>query len=291
MLAESSLGRVVVADGTGTVRFLRRDEGRVVERVDLDGEVTAGPTASNEAPQLAFVATRDGRVHAIDRMEGTVRWVHEAFGGVEHAPATGHPSLGRDALVVVPTTAGLEVVDDDGRGRWRADLPWPAADRPTMAGDRVFVGATDGTLHAFDLHTGAPLWETRVLADVPQSGFECPIAATPNALYVVSDDRLHAFDPASGERRWQYVPDDREERDGLRPAADLSDALLVPRRGGLTALKPGGGVGLGAFRVDPARWHADLGTSVRTGTVAGRRFYALVAGGEEEGGDRLVAFE
>jgi outer membrane protein assembly factor BamB len=107
-----------------------------------------------------------------------------ARGGETRCGVTAEPVLG-----LTPGQFGLA---------WRRALGAPVAAAPIIAGGRVIVGDTAGTLHAIDLETGCRAWAVRLPAPV--------LAAASRAGDVVlvpcSDGRLTARALRDGAERW-----------------------------------------------------------------------------------------
>lgn len=94
---------------------------------------------------------------------------------------------------------------------------------PTIAYGKVYIGAHDGNLYAFDAHTGTFLWKQ------PTGGaIEATPAVTDGVIFVGSDDgKLYAFDAQRGTPRWSAdigvdvgPPTDRKEYVGSPTVAN-----------------------------------------------------------------------
>lgn len=137
-------------------------------------------------------------VHAFDALTGADAWrLHTRDDGPTAAVAF-------DGFVAFNTeSCTLEVVEaDSGRVIWERWLGDPLLAQPAIAVDRVLmVFPRDGThvLGAFDLASGAPLWETRVGHDV----ITAPIVAEGKAYLSTFDGALQAIDLATGEQLWR----------------------------------------------------------------------------------------
>jgi outer membrane protein assembly factor BamB len=92
----------------------------------------------------------------------------------------------------------LYAFGDDGDKRWDVDLEPTSA--PVIAGDRVFVGSDDRSLHALDARTGDTAWTFRTGA---------PVVAAPTVdaalVYVGGQDGVvYAIDARTGAERWRF---------------------------------------------------------------------------------------
>ena len=150
-----------------------------------------------------------------------------------------------------PTAAGIASV------RFTFDAGSPIRSSPVVRAGTLYVGASDGTLHALDAATGAPRWRFQAAG---------AIAAAPAvddvAVYVPSRDGfLHAIDVRTGRERWRRH---FGQPLGLDDYWDyhLSSPVLVDG-----TLFIGGGDGR-VLALDAARgrvrWQVDVGSRVRS---------------------------
>lgn len=104
------------------------------------------------ADGMVFVGGRDGKFHAVDAATGAARWVHDNRGGW----TIGSPAL-RDGVVYFATSDGTRFKAlDAATGAVRFDLQNKAVSfsSPSIAGDRVYYGTSDGFVQAVDLTRG-----------------------------------------------------------------------------------------------------------------------------------------
>jgi outer membrane protein assembly factor BamB len=266
---------VALGNGDGRLRLFDASDGSVLFDRAFASALGAAVVAPARQREL-YVTTEDGRVHAFRRDTNgwTRRWTHEAFGGVDHAPAVGE-------RVVVATTAGVEAVDDGGAGRWRQGLPDLAVTRPTLVDGVVLVGTRGHRLHAFDVETGERLWWRTVIKD-PHAGESIEgIAATPDRVYVTDSRAVHALTLADGRRLWRHHDWDHS----FGPPVAVDGSVLVATDEGLLAFGPDGGPGVGSLRPDPVRWQFASEGSPRGD---GRRRRSDVLAVAREGRDELL---
>jgi len=147
-----------------------------------------------DGSEILLAATKDGVVYALDPdQKGKVIWqtrvgrvmsiVGPSFGGVEHGIATDGekayvPISDVDVIEDVSYGAMLAVDLMSGEIVWRNDAgeDWcdgkpnrchnSLSSAPTVAGDAVFAGATDGVLRAYDIDTGEILWAYDTVAPI-----------------------------------------------------------------------------------------------------------------------------
>ncbi|MBK9031781.1 MAG: PQQ-binding-like beta-propeller repeat protein [Myxococcales bacterium] len=104
----------------------------------------------------------------------------------------------------------------DGRVRWSKQLG-AISSRPTIVGDRLFVGTDDGELMSVELDTGKVLWKYTTKGAILESPVVLDVRALPNdpadAVVVFSNeaDQVIALDAVTGAFRWQYKAETPEE--------------------------------------------------------------------------------
>jgi outer membrane protein assembly factor BamB len=157
--------------------------------VALDDQVEGGLAADE---RRVFVATRDGRVQALDRDTGASLWSTEG-------PARRVLSGGAGSLVVRSLDGSVARVDPaTGATRWSAPTG-VKGDIPALVSDQVVVIGGEG-LTALDAATGRSLW----------SGPAEPVVTAPPALVGgclavgEADGTLRCRDPRTGASRWAY---------------------------------------------------------------------------------------
>jgi outer membrane protein assembly factor BamB len=158
--------------------------------------VPLGPEADIEGPLRSdggriFVATRDGRVTALDRFTGATLW--------QVAGRPGVLSLEGPTLVLREADGTIWSMDPDtGSARWKAESGVPGALPALVAGARV-VAAGEG-LAALDAADGSVVWSR---ADVRAS--ITPVAAGEAIVLGEGDGHLRARDLATGAARWSLA--------------------------------------------------------------------------------------
>lgn len=188
----------IAVDAEAWVRKYDADDGAVLWEQPLGERVTVHTTPVL-AHDYVVVADDRGRVVALDPAEGVAQWVQDLRSPVYTSMAADEASL------YVPTTRGrfyaLEAAQ--GRVRWQVELPDTTVrfTAPAVDGSLVVVGASDGTLRAFDKATGEQQWifhNDAALTATP--------LLTPNTVYVGSMGRsLFAIDRATGALQWEQV--------------------------------------------------------------------------------------
>lgn len=179
-------------------------------------------------PQGLAAAGADGSVALIDAATGRDLWRGQV--GAELASGVG--SDGRYAAVV--TRGGELVVLEGGQVRWRQRLPSRVVTVPLVAGERVFVHATDRSVHAYDVQTGDRLWSQQRPGDPLTLAQPGVLLAVRNTLVVGQGARLVGLDPLRGSVSWDVqvaAPRGTNEVERLAdlvgPAARDGDTVCV----------------------------------------------------------------
>ena len=188
-------------------------------RVRPGGSFRSAPTY---AQGRVIVASEGGQVSALDGGIGRAVWQTRLPGEVIGGP------LAVGNRVIVPTTSGwLLALDATGQIAWRYDAKAALTARPSLAGDRLVIGAADGSVHCVTLD-GQPVWQRRV-ADY---SIESPIAVAGGKLFLGAwDTFLRGLDAADGKELWKSVCAGSTERPAAKyySAADAGPTLLGDR--------------------------------------------------------------
>jgi outer membrane assembly lipoprotein YfgL len=161
------------------------------------------------------LAGGDGVVLALQADTGRELW----RASVGSPLSAGVGSDGRFAAVV--TRSGELVVLEAGREVWRKSLGVRVNTAPLVAGERVFVLASDRSVQAFDVFDGRALWNLRRAGDpltLSQGGV---ISAFKNTLLVGQGPRLAGLDPGNGTVRWEVAVASPRGTNEIERLADL----------------------------------------------------------------------
>ncbi len=188
---------------SGELVAARRDTGMEVWRRVIAGQrqgmayagltdITGDPVVVDD---VIYIGNQSGRMMALDRRDGTIRWTADeaAYGPVWPVGGDLFMLSDRNRLIRLDATSGDLV--------WAQDLPLFTETRerrraeifghygPILAGGRLLVASNDGNLRSFDPVSGEHL----ASVDIPRGAAVSPIAVD-NTLFVVGRDGvLHAF--------------------------------------------------------------------------------------------------
>ncbi len=203
LFAETRSGLVAVDTTTGNRTWRTELGGVVLPRLTISGGTVYAATINT--------TTRVGRIHAVDTTTGDVVWTH------------GTASINRLSLTVSNGTVYTKSVDTGAAGspaatpvgiltafasgsgeqRWRLELNGSLNTAPVVAGETVYAGSADGSVHAIAAASGEHRWTTTTAGAV-----NAPPVVTDGSLYVGTQGGvLSALDPATGDERWSFVAD------------------------------------------------------------------------------------
>lgn len=223
-------GRLFVGSGDGHLYALDAETGTELWRFAADepeegraflrwfeGNVALAPSGDLLVPNDNFF------VYSIDRETGAVRWRFAMQDQTWSSPAvdaaTGTVYLGNNNLL--PVGGNTYAIDAATGGQlWsRLDAVGSVAASPILVGDRLVVGAFDGSIRAHDLSTGAIAWEVPTRDHVYASA-----AALSDGTLIVpgADGTVRALDPETGVVRWAF---DTPEPVRSSPAVGSDDTI------------------------------------------------------------------
>ncbi len=199
-----------------------------LDRVGVAAALVAGGACTAMKP-AAHVADDDGRAAAL-----RVRWSLVTSDRSAESSPQEFGGVATWAENVFAGSAGGRFVSVralDGRVRWSRRLGAINA-RPTLAGDRLFVGTDDGELLAVSQDTGEVLWKYgsrgAILKPPVVLDVRAPGSPRPDMVVVFSNeaDQVTALDAVTGAFRWQYKAETPEEytlrgHAGVAAAGDL----------------------------------------------------------------------
>ncbi len=174
----------------GSQTFLGGCDGNL-HRVDLDtGKAIGtpmplgGPTGSTAAVRgdHAFVPIMDGAVLAFDWKAGTPLWRYEDPERPQEY--RGSAAVGETLAIVTSRNKFVDAISiETGQQVWRHTLKRRADASPVIAGDDVWIAATDGRLIRLALKTGESKWEYEI------RGSFIAAPAIANERLIVADDQ------------------------------------------------------------------------------------------------------
>lgn len=200
--------RIYAASADGEVVALQRDKGKEIWDAELETALSGG-VGYYEGSLL--LGSADGHALRMDADSGEVLWRSRLTGEILAPP------VGNGKMVVAQTYDGkLHGMDfATGEKKWTYDSNVPVltvrgTSAPLLRNNVVYAGFANGRVLAFNVDTGATLWEVRVAIAQGRSEIERIVdvdgsmALIGNELYAASyQGRLVAIDVQSGRKVWQ----------------------------------------------------------------------------------------
>lgn len=237
--ATSQDGRFVYAGGAdGSFHCFNIETGKPVWRKFTQGPVESEPTVCGGT---VYVGSSDGNLYAFRASDGELLWNYRTTGSVH-----GRPVVAGDNVLAMTHLNNLICLDaNTGKWRWgyRRDVPVgrfqiKGVANPTVAGNSVYAGFSDGTLVSLSLQDGTPQ-EVKHISDKKDRFWDVdtdPLLLD-DTLYVASfNSGILALDSNSLKERWKFQaegPSTLVHRDGLLyfTTADAKVVALDAQRG------------------------------------------------------------
>jgi len=282
-------------------------------RLSVDGEITG--SLQEAGKELVLLATRSGRVYAVDAAKRTLRWSYSA-----PVPIDGSPLAVGERLVVVDRTGRMFGLDLEGKVVWKNEPGRPVAPAPAGFSGLVVFGSERTKVVAVEPRTGKGKWTLDASSAVRSS----LIPWRGGLVFGTADGKIHLVGP-------EGKPLASRDAGGVLvgPALVAGDILVSGLEDhsiagwNLPSLKRRWSVRLGGIFSGPPAFdgrrifavlsnHVLFCLSVKTGTtlwwhpLPGRGLYAPVLAGTHIfaaspttslvacprlGGDRVVAFQ
>jgi outer membrane protein assembly factor BamB len=198
---DTSLSSPMVANGVVYVGSLDHNlyafdarSGAPLWHAATGAAIQSSPAVANG---LVYIGSMDGRLYAFNAETGAPRWSTITGAGIEGSPtaADGLVFVGNDNGSLFALNAKTGVV------RWTKSLyTHGPISTPAVGHGVVYFAIGGGLLDAYDVNTGALLWEQYTDSDYDAPGSP---ALDHGTVYVYAGRGIYAFDAASGAQRWQ----------------------------------------------------------------------------------------
>jgi outer membrane protein assembly factor BamB len=194
--------RLYVGTHDGKVRC--RFRGRDAWIFQAGGAILAAPSIAGET---LMVAGGDGKLSALNRFTGAVRWQNDV-----HEELTTSPTVAEGRVFVMSSEQSITAVDlKDGKTVWKFHRDPPGGftirgdARPLLSHGSVFAAFADGTVAALDPQDGVVKW-TRPVSGPTGDYLDVDWIDAPEGdsrLYVASAKAgVVALDAVSGDAVW-----------------------------------------------------------------------------------------
>lgn len=262
-------GYVLMGTTRGEVVALSAADGEEVWRAEVGSEVLASPVGGAD---LVFVQTIDGRLLALERDDGSIRWSFDNQVPVLTLRGTATPVY-QGGVVYAGFANGMvaAVRAETGEPIWQHRVMLPEGrselermvdvdSTPVVSGGVVYAVAYQGRLKALRANDGSLLWEKEISSHLD-------LAEGYGQIYVVNeDDEIIAIDQRTAEEVWRQ--EGLFRRDLSSPIAFSNYLVVADADGYVHMLAQSDGRFVGRRKVD--------GKGVRSKPVnASELFYVL----------------
>jgi len=187
----------------GKLLCLRNEDGNIIWKGDMGGELSASPVADEQG---VYVASEIGSsLSATPQATGTLRLLSKNTGVTLWMRTLPMPFRGslvlHEDILVGGTSGGRAYAFSTRSGdiKWMRQFSFPFNSTPSISGDRVFIGGEDGSLLCLDLSTGRTLWRYRTRGAVRGR----PVIAARLICFGSADGYVYAVDEDYGQLRWK----------------------------------------------------------------------------------------
>jgi hypothetical protein len=173
-------GRLFIGTLRGVLHCIDPETGQDLWTYQAGGPILHACEAGH---RRVFFTCADGKVYCLSAADGKPQWTFQTGSALWNAPAHDGTDLlvgGRDGkLYALHPTAG--------KVRWQAGVGGPILNSPAIdeQRSRVYVGAEDMHVYAFDRDTGRQLWQSEKLPGVSFRGYH-PVIAPDGSVMVTS---------------------------------------------------------------------------------------------------------
>lgn len=214
--------RIYLPLAGGTLVSLMGATGQLNWRSEMGGELSASPVADQHA---IYVATETGKPEGVARVaRGALRALGRE-GGVTQwmrtlaMPLRGVLTLGSGKLFGGASDGKIYAFDiGNGQVRWTYDYGAPFNSQPVVSAAHVYIGSEDGNLLALDENTGKLLWHYRTKGAVRGA-----VANENDVVYFGSGDGyVYAVNAGDGHLIWR-----KRTGAGVEAVVRAGEELLV----------------------------------------------------------------
>jgi outer membrane protein assembly factor BamB len=180
------------------------------------GDYPASKSSPTIDTDTVYIGVDDGRLYALDREDGSVRWTFETYKYVEemvqedswHRGVHGTAAFDSERVYIGDYAGWLYAVDKEtGTLVWEEKLGGSIGASPVLYGGYVFMAVEypypDGRVFVLEADTGRTGYRTGFLGNHPHSSVS--IDPERNLMFVgANNGYFFCFDFVQGEERWRY---------------------------------------------------------------------------------------
>jgi outer membrane protein assembly factor BamB len=214
--------RIYLPLASGLLVSLRAEDGRLLWRTDLGGELSASPIADERSVYIASeiigeqgnLPRATGALRALGREGGITLWMRTL-----PMPIRGS-LIANDVNIFGGSTDGrvYAVRKKTGDIAWIMQHSAPFASQPAIHGSSLFIGSNDGSLFSLNQNSGKANWRYRTRGAIRGRA----VVADGVVYFGSADGYVYAVREADGRLRWR-----RRTGAGVQTVASVQSGLLV----------------------------------------------------------------
>ncbi len=177
--------------------YLRTDPRWISRQGDIGGSIIGGLVVANGR---VYFGASDGKVYALDAVDGHRLWTFETGGKIWSTPTVEGDTLfigGFDRKLYALNTT-------DGTQKWVFETEGTIVSTPIVSGGRVYIGSFDRHVYAVDAVSGVEVWrfpETVDEVGAPIGWFWATLLVHNGVVYAPNlDGRVYVINATSGNR-------------------------------------------------------------------------------------------
>ncbi len=196
--------RIYLPLAEGYLVSLNANDGQLIWKMDIGGELSSSPIADDRAVYVASetrltgnskTPQATGALRALGRTGGITQWMRTLPMPVRGGMAVNQTTLfggASDGRVYALRKRTGDIL-------WIAQFPTSFNSQLTAAGTSLYLGGADGTLFALDQVTGKTLWRYRT-----RGAIKGPVAVADGLVFFGSaDGYIYAVNESNGRLRWR----------------------------------------------------------------------------------------
>ena len=230
-------GYVIAGSTDGQLVILKENSGEKVWQQKFDVGISAGPVISGKS---VYWCGTDGSVHRMNAKQtddGTVQ-LNMVWTVDTGAPIEGSLTVEGDSVYVVNANNRVFALNaKDGSIRWKHERPRSSEftmygqAKPHVAGDRVYVGYSDGTFSSYAISNGTVIWTKNLSAEIRFKDIDAEAAVAGGKVYVANSSwGVYCLDVDDGRILW------KQPLDGVRSFFVDNDTLYLSSNSGIVRM-------------------------------------------------------
>lgn len=194
--------RIYLPLASGTIISMRAEDGQLIWKTELGGEISSSPTADELG---VFIASETGGKSQAKQANGIIRAIGREGGITLWMRTLPMPIQGS----LISNRTNLYGGSSDGRvyaiRKRTGDIAWtmqhsaPFASQPTLFGNNLYIGSNDGYLFSLDQLTGKIHWRYRTRGAIHGRA----ILFDGTVYFGSADGYVYAINESDGRLRWR----------------------------------------------------------------------------------------